>query len=281
MSNITFPLAKAASIEWITFSDGTETCKIKHGVANGWAVPFEFDNLSVVQANIEDGTRDLIRIGLVKDALERLGVKDVNLTLGYFPQARADRVFEVGNPLPIKVFADILNSFGFSRVSIYDPHSDVSSALINNVDIVSQTDMLRNQLSIIKRYLPEFALCAPDLGATKKIFDSVQAFGHTDYIQAVKIRDVKTGNIVKCDLTVDKVEGNILIVDDICDGAASFKFLAQKLKEKGAFKVGLYVTHGIFSKGLEVLDGYVDYIFCPNIVGNYVNQEDIWRFNGS
>lgn len=279
MSNITFPLAKATTVEWITFSDGTETCKIKHGVSDGWSVPLQFENLKTLQVNIEDGTRDLIRVGLVKDALERLGVKDVKLTIGYFPQARADRVFEEGNPLPIKVFANILNSFGFSKVYIYDPHSDVTSALINNVEVISQKNMLRNQLPIIKKYMNTFTLCAPDLGATKKIFDSVQAFGHTDYIQAVKIRDVATGEIVKCDLTVDKVEGNVLIVDDICDGAASFKFLAQKLKEKGADKVGLYVTHGIFSKGLGVLDGYVDYIFCPNLVGNYVNQENIWRFN--
>lgn len=279
MSNITF-VDESATIKWITFSDGTETCKVtpvKIQGSHGYGYKSVGNH---IQVDIENGTRDLIRIGLVKDALTRLGISDVKLTLGYFPQARADRMFEEGNPLPVKVFADILNSFGFSKVYIFDPHSDVTSALINNVDIIPQTTMLKNQLQIINHYMDSFTLCAPDLGATKKIFDSVQTLGHTDYIQAVKIRDVKTGNIVKCDLTVDKVKGNILIVDDICDGAASFKFLAQKLKEKGADKVGLYVTHGIFSKGLEVLEGDIDFIFCPNLVGSYVNQENIWRFNG-
>lgn len=278
MSNITF-VDESATIKWITFSDKTETCKIEPvKVSGSHGVGF----MSIgnhIQINIEDATRDLIRLGLVKDTLSRMGVSDVKLTLGYFPQARADRVFEKGNPLPVKVFADILNSFGFSKIYIFDPHSDVTPALINNVEVISQTTMLNNQLTIIKRYMNDFTLCAPDLGATKKIFDSVQAFGHIDYIQAVKIRDVKTGDIVKCDLTVDKVGGNILIVDDICDGAASFKFLAHKLKEKGADKVGLYITHGIFSKGLDVLGGYVDYVFCPNIVGGYINQQDIQKFN--
>ena len=279
MSNITF-VDESATIKWVTFSDGTETCKVtpvKIQGSHGYGYKSVGNH---IQVDIENGTRDLIRIGLVKDALARLGISDVKLTLGYFPQARADRLFEEGNPLPIKVFADILNSFGFSKVYIFDPHSDVTSALINNVDVIPQTTMLKNQLQIINRYMESFTLCAPDLGATKKIFDSVQTLGHTDYIQAVKIRDVKNGNIVKCDLTSEKVEGNILIVDDICDGAASFKFLAQKLKEKGADKVGLYVTHGIFSKGLGVLEGDVDFIFCPNLVGSYVNQENIWRFNG-
>ncbi|ASV42091.1 hypothetical protein [Vibrio phage JSF2] len=41
----------------------------------------------------------------------------------------------------------------------------------------------------------------------------------------------------------------------------------------------MYVTHGIFSKGLDVLGGYVDYVFCPNIVGGYINQQDIQKFN--
>ena len=276
MSNINF-VDESATVKWITFSDNTETCKISATKSKGTLSLNPVGNH--IQINIEDATRDIIRIGLVKDALHRMGIKDVKLTLGYFPQARADRVFEDGNPLPIKVFTDILNSFGFSKIYIYDPHSDVTPALIDNVQVTSQTVMLKNQLNIINRDMGEFTLCAPDLGATKKIFDSVIALGHTAYIQAVKIRDVTTGNIVKCDLTVDKVEGNILIVDDICDGAASFKFLAQKLKEKGADKVGLYVTHGIFSKGLEVLEGYVDFIFCPNLVGNYVNQLDIQKFN--
>lgn len=278
MSNITF-VKGCATIDWITFSDGTETCTIKHGVKDKWTVPLEFDGLNHIQVKIEDGTRDLIRIGLVKDALDRLGVKDVKLTLGYFPQARADIVFQKGQPLPSKVFADILNNFGFSKVYIYDPHSDVTSALIDNVEVITQTDLLRNKVTEISRKLPNFKLCAPDLGATKKIFDSVMMLGHEDYSQAVKIRDVRTGNIVKCDLTVDGVEGNILIVDDICDYGGSFCFLAKKLKEKGASKIGLFVTHAILKDGLGKLEEDIDYLFVSNFVGGYVNNGNIQRFN--
>ena len=36
---------------------------------------------------------------------------------------------------------------------------------------------------------------------------------------------------------------------DICDGGQAFLPIAKQLKEKGAL-VYLYVTHGIFSKGL-------------------------------
>lgn len=278
MSNISF-IGSAATVKWITFSDKTETCKIdtKFEGSHG-SVYVEPSNH--IMCNIEDGTRDIIRIGLVKDALERMGITDIKLTLGYVPQARADRVFEKGNPLPIKVFADIINSYGFSKVYIYDPHSDVTPALIKNIEVVSQTEMLKMEMHNIVRLMGEnFTLVAPDLGATKKIFDSVQSLGHKNYYQAIKVRDVTTGNIVKCDLIEDEVSGNVLIVDDLSDGSASFKFLAQKLKQKGAEKVGLYVTHGIFSKGLEVLEKDIDFIFCPNVVCGYINREDITEFN--
>jgi len=45
----------------------------------------------------------------------------------------------------------------------------------------------------------------------------------------------------------------VLIVDDICDGGMTFKLLARDLLAAGAKEVHPYVTHGIFSKGLDTL----------------------------
>lgn len=268
MSNISI-LQPNSSIKFTTFSDETETCLVTCGSED-----------VTVQCLIEDATVDLIRIGLVKDALDRLGKNNIKLTLPYMPQARADRVFEEGMPLPIKVFCGILNSFNFKSVTIFDPHSDVTPALINNVIVIKQEELLANKIPEIKKYMKDFMLCAPDLGATKKIFDSVQMLGHEDYVQAIKIRDVTTGNIVKCDVIGDNFTGSdILIVDDLSDAGGSFIHLAKLLKARGAGRVSLYVTHGIFSKGLKPLEKDIDFIFCNGIVGNYINNEDIWRFN--
>lgn len=267
MSNTRF-ISSDATIKWITFSDGLETCQISGEPSNH------------ISVDIKEGTRDVIRILLLNDALKRMGVKDIKLTLKYFPQARADRVFDTGNPLPVKVFADMINSCNFSKVYVYDPHSDVTPALINNISVIPQEDVVFNRLHEITDLLGEqFTIVAPDLGATKKIFNIVKALGHKNYIQAVKIRDVTTGNIVKCDLQCDEVSGNVLIVDDICDGGNSFIHLARLLKERGASKVGLFVTHGIFAKGLSVLEKDIDFIFCSNIVCDYVNTRNIQDFN--
>lgn len=274
-SNIYIIDMSMSYVEFKTFSDGSETCTLS-------------DNLSgdlLVRVNIEDVNRDLIRIGLVKDALDRMSVVEkVRLSIPYVPQARADRKFDVGMPLPLKVFADILNSFKFDSVVIEDPHSDVTSALINNVQVLSQHEVfdshhLSDTADNFMRTDP--ILVSPDIGASKKVFDLAKSLGKDTFVQALKIRDVLTGNIVKCEVQCDDLKGrNVLIVDDIADGGASFLHLTRLLKEKhGAGKVMLYVTHGIFAKGLEPFKGVIDVIEVHNIVSDFITTEDLEQFN--
>lgn len=267
-------------VHFTTFSDGAETCSIKKRNV-------DLTNCTSVVVNIKfkDVTRDIVRLALVKDALERMkaehyiGWERLILNMPYIPNARADRKFGLGMPLPMKVFADFINSMQFDEVMVEDPHSDVSSALIKNVTALEQADLVGMSLPLIESYLPEFTLCAPDLGAAKKIFDVAKALNRKEWVQGLKIRDVLTGNIVKCELLEAEVPENVLIVDDIADGGASFKFLAKKLREAGAKKVGLYVTHAIFSKGLEPIREDIDFVFTSNIIGNYINDASILAFN--
>lgn len=259
------------TVEFTTFSDNTETCTLPLTIA-GTDV--------TVRCTLEDATRDLVRLALVKDALDRIGVSMVSLDLRYMPQARADRTFALGQPHALKVFANILNSLKFDSVYLEDTHSDVTEALVDNVIIRSQGELLQSFKDIISYdFHEEFTLCAPDLGAAKKMFDVARRLGHTEYIQAVKIRDTATGDIVKCDVVGEVTAKNVLIVDDICDGGASFIYLARKLRELGVESIGLYVTHGIFSKGLAPLVNDIDFIYCPNLVGKYVTHEEILKFN--
>jgi len=44
-----------------------------------------------------------------------------------------------------------------------------------------------------------------------------------------------------------------LIVDDICDGGATFIGLAKELLILGANSVSLFVTHGIFRSGTDII----------------------------
>ena len=75
----------------------------------------------------------------------------------------------------------------------------------------------------------------------------------------IRYRDTATGNIIRTDISVQDFKGaNLMIVDDICDGGRTFIELAKVLRERNAGKIELFITHGIFSKGVDVFDGYVD-----------------------
>jgi len=64
---------------------------------------------------------DLGLLCVAVDALRRMGAKKIRLFLPYFPGARQDRVMSPGQPLTVKVYANIINGMGFTDVIIFDP----------------------------------------------------------------------------------------------------------------------------------------------------------------
>lgn len=207
-------------------------------------------------------SEEIFKLLMLTDALKRLtGNTPINLDIPYIPYARQDRVCDRGEALGIKVFANLINSQGYANVTVWDAHSDVAVALINNCANVKVSALIHS--------MPILAniLVSPDAGANKKIFELATSYPDkfTKVIRADKTRDVKTGTITGTEVYCEDLQGQpVLIVDDICDGGKTFIELAKKLDEKNAGYIYLYVTHGIFSKGLEVFEGLIDRIYVAN-----------------
>ena len=87
--------------------------------------------------------------------------------------------------------------------------------------------------------------------------------GVGNVVECMKERDVKTGALTSFKTMTGDLSGQTcFIVDDICDGGGTFAGTAKMLKEKGAEKVILIVSHGIFSKG-PVIE-FVDEVFTTD-----------------
>ena len=69
--------------------------------------------------------QDLGLLCLAVDALERMKANLETLIIPYFPSARQDRVMILGEPLSVKVYADIINNLNFKKVIVFDAHSEV------------------------------------------------------------------------------------------------------------------------------------------------------------
>lgn len=207
---------------------------------------------------------DLGMICITVDALRRMGVKEIELFIPYFPAARQDRVMISGEPLSVKVYADIINAMALASVTVFDPHSEVTPALLNNCITVSNHDFIRQ---VIAKIGAEVKLISPDGGALKKIYKVSEFLGGTEVVECSKSRDVKTGKLSGFKVYAEDLAGaDCLIVDDICDGGGTFIGLAEALKTKNAGKLYLAISHGIFSKGFDELGKYFEEIFTTDSI---------------
>ncbi|WP_339608099.1 ribose-phosphate diphosphokinase [uncultured Roseivirga sp.] len=199
---------------------------------------------------------------IATDALKRMGITKINVVIPYFPAARQDRVMIAGEPLTVKVYADIINAQNYNRVIVFDPHSEVTPALLNNCEVIDNTDFIKKAIS----QLPEnMLLVSPDGGALKKIYKLASSLKQHEVVECSKSRNVSTGEVTNFQVYSQDLNNRpCLIVDDICDGGGTFLGIAKSLKEKNAGKLYLAVSHGIFSKGLEALSTVFEHIYTTD-----------------
>lgn len=210
---------------------------------------------------------DIFRLLLVTDALRRmLGEVRISVSLPYLPYGRQDRVCYPGEAFSLAMMANLINAQHYEEVVLFDPHSPKAAELIERVRIIDALEYVRQ---VVRNWQANGAqrvvLVAPDKGAREKV-DRIGAALCLEVLHADKRRNPKDGQIEG--MTLDRQpaefagfgEACFLVVDDLCEGGRTFIELAKVIgvpKER----MGLYVTHGLFSKGVEPLKPYFREIF--------------------
>lgn len=253
--NLINAAASGILYEKMTFPDGQPHLKIEAS-----SLPTEGQPCRIT-ARIANPA-DLLLVLLAKDALDAGGAGSVQLTVSYLLAARMDRQMTPGEPFALRVVADMINMAGFAKVRVFDPHSEVSTAVLRRSESIGNEVFIRDCVHDLTGDGP-YWLVSPDGGALKKIHKVAQFVGAEQVAECMKVRDVRTGHLSGFSTLVSDFAGQTcLIADDICDGGGTFTGLAALLKSKGAGQVALAVSHGIFSKGFD-LKG-VDRIYCTD-----------------
>lgn len=222
----------ALGVNPLHFSGGREThVNFDHDSA------YYADNEYAIR--IYDGSFQAVGDALIiADALRRQGVNKVHLFAPYLPAARQDR----GTPFSAKVYADAINLGEFTTVVTVDPHSPVMPSLINNLVTIDIIDVLPR---ILVKNLDNLTIIAPDEGARTRAGTIAENWG-LPLVVAEKHRDPENNfRVSKYSCPTPETE-YALVVDDICDGGATFNFLADAIKIP-ADKLALWTTHGIYS----------------------------------
>ncbi|WP_206434430.1 ribose-phosphate diphosphokinase [Iodobacter ciconiae] len=228
------------------------------------------------------GDQSIIQLLLLTDALKRQGAEEIDLYIPYFPGARQDRVCNPGEALSVKVYADLINRQNFNRVFIFDPHSDVTTALLNKVHVVKNHQLIEQAIEDIGE---KVLLISPDAGSNKKIFELSMQLGGLEVIRADKVRDVSSGKIIDTEVYCNDLGGKTcVIVDDICSGGRTFMELAKKLKNKNCGRIILIVSHyeGV-AKEADLHASGIDAVFSTNSLkdiasSDFLKIKDIWSF---
>lgn len=218
---------------------------------------------------------DLIAMLMTLDAYyRRTGEYITEITIPYLPYARQDRVATIGDPLAISVLARIIGTSRVKVVRSLDVHSDASRATFFNNDIelqsMSPSLFIDAYLLHISAKKSKVALVSPDKGAINKTKMYLKDLEITNSIFCEKKRNPDTGALDGFNISLSSVNGNVtdlVIVDDITDGAGTFLGIAKMLRKvypKGKYKLHLWTSHGIYSKGLNIIAEEFDTIGSTN-----------------
>lgn len=199
------------------------------------------------------------------DALVERGNLVPDLILPFFPGARQDRLNTSGDYLfTAKSVAKMINARNFPSVTLIDPHSEVTPALVDRSRVIHAAGCLTVPPG---KYA---AVVSPDAGAEKRAGLVARKLG-VPLLHAWKTRDVATGRISGFGMQPPDLPAGarVLVVDDICDGGGTFLGLADVIDVAG-LRAHLFVTHGIFSQGTELLRArYSDHVYCTDsIIGD-------------
>lgn len=211
---------------------------------------------------------DLFRAAAIKEAWDAENTMNksvvAKLTIMCLIGQRSDRRFNKGESFDLKIICKFINDMMFDTVSILHPHSPISLALINNSEKISHFEFVEKAYNTIGNPV----LVSPDAGAYKTTHEIAEKL-NADLIPSNKVR-VDGAPVISIQGDVKGRE--CLIVDDLADGGRTFKFLAEALKEQGASKVFLYVTHSQFNYGFDELKESIDHIYCTNSYKDIENE---------
>jgi ribose-phosphate pyrophosphokinase len=203
---------------------------------------------------------------LMIDAIAKDYDNEIYLMIPYFPYQQADRDFAEGEPFALPTIIKMLATTRVKQVGVFDPHSDVTPALLHAafpaVVVYDNSTFIQNVLSNIGT---EVTLLSPDAGAYKKIFKLADKIGYLGSVESAnKFRKHDTGEVFVRLSTDDFGGRDVLIVDDICMGGATFLALAQQVRERNVGRLYLAVSHGVFNNGFETLEAHFDGIFTTD-----------------
>ena len=219
-----------------TFPDGEKTIRIEDDVRGR--------DCFVIQSTCKPVDEHLVELLIYLDCLRRASASRVTAVIPYFGYARQDRKDEGRVPITAKLVANVITTSGASRVLAIDLHANQLQGFF---DI--PVDHLTAEL-VLNRYFRDkkinnLTVVSPDVGNMKLAARYASNLGGE---LAIVHKKRFSGSEVEANAIIGDVKDrNILMCDDIIATAGTICSAASLLKERGAEKIFVGASHGVFA----------------------------------
>lgn len=210
---------------------------------------------------------NLMELLIAIDSLKRASANSITVVIPYYGYARQDRKAKGREPITCKLVANFLENSGATKVILVDIHSLQTQGFFNiPVDTLTVSCILFNEYRKNNPNLDNLTIVAPDYGAVKKVRKISEIL---DISLAIVDKRRPKPNVVEVSNVLGDVSGrDCLILDDMIDTGGTILKNIDLLKEKGAKKITIMATHGVFSN--NAIDKFIKFIDEGKIDGLYI-----------
>lgn len=223
---------------------------------------------------------DLITLQFLRDFIERIiPHANVELTIYYMVYSRMDRS-EENMAFTLQSIAKMINAMDFSKVSIFDAHSDVSLAIIDravkahskfNPSIELPDVFIAKVKELMHFDEDKDMILYPDLGAAKR-----SHLKDKHVLVGSKKRNFADGKIESFEIMGDIVEGGrVLIIDDLCSFGGTAIKATEVLNNLGIHDVHFYISHCEDSAYKKALFDHITTLYTTDSLLPVENIDDI------
>ena len=178
--------------------------------------------------------------------------KQIELFVPYLPYARQDRENKVGEAVSADVLCGLLKNFGVKKLLTYDCHFlPKPGNFVRNGLKIENRSAGKELLAHAKKYFgkEKFVVISPDEGASY-FTENAQGFSLKKKRKRNREHGLETEiHSIESEVNAEEnIRGkNICILDDIIATGSTIIHAIKHLKEKGAKKIIVGATHGVFA----------------------------------
>lgn len=201
-------------------------------------------DIFLVQSICSPVNSAIMELLIMIDAAKRASARCITAVIPHYGYARQDKKSAAREPITAKLVADLLTTAGAERVITMDLHQGQIQGFFNQpVNHLTALPILSDYFEALN--LADMVIVSPDVGrvkAAKKMADMLGAS------LAILHKGRPEHNVAEITHVIGEVEGkNCILADDMIDTAGSVTEGARALIQKGAARVWVAATHGIFS----------------------------------